>query len=126
MSHQGSNLNNVVYLNKKSGRHNMAERIENRQTKMLTISIRQILIFTLSIIIMLIAGFQLFRSHQIASRLDQDYSRLKHAEEVAMRENIQLQQEYQLMQNPDYLLELARRDYLYSEPGEIVFDLDEK
>lgn len=39
-------------------------------------------------------------------------------------ENKKIKDEYQQTQEPDYLEEVARRDYFYSKPGEIVFDID--
>ena len=36
-----------------------------------------------------------------------------------------LLQEYLKLQDPEYLAEIARRDYYYAKPGEIIFDLGE-
>lgn len=39
----------------------------------------------------------------------------------AIEENRQAQLAYQLIQTDDYLAQVARRDYYYSKPGEIIF-----
>ncbi|MBK0348433.1 septum formation initiator family protein [Aerococcaceae bacterium zg-ZJ1578] len=40
----------------------------------------------------------------------------------AVEKNRQAQQEYQQVQDEDYLAQVARRDYYYSKPGEVIFD----
>lgn len=43
----------------------------------------------------------------------------------AVEKNRQAQQEYNQVQDSEYLEQVARRDYYYSKEGEIIFDLGE-
>lgn len=43
----------------------------------------------------------------------------------AVEKNRQAQQEYNQVQDDEYLEQVARRDYYYSKDGEIIFDLGE-
>lgn len=42
-----------------------------------------------------------------------------------VEKNRQAQQEFNLVQDEEYLEDVARRDYYYSKEGEIIFDLGE-
>lgn len=116
---------NVVFINQKQTQNQMAQRLPQEKPEHRGISTQQVLIFVMGLVILGLGGYPLVSAHINGNQVDQAYQELKLAEEEAMHENIRLQQEYQLMQDPDYLAEVARRDYLYSKPGEIVFDLED-
>nr|WP_236785214.1 septum formation initiator family protein [Alteribacter salitolerans] len=67
--------------------------------------------------------FTLFSQHstiqeqeKIQEELDQNLANLE-------KEELELKEEKQLLQDYDYIAELARRDYFLTKPGETLFQL---
>lgn len=50
----------------------------------------------------------------------------KTAKDVAIVQHREVAREHEQLQDPDYLTGVARRDYRYSKPGEIVFILKDE
>lgn len=48
------------------------------------------------------------------------------AHKQAVNTNREAQQAYQMVKDPDYLAQIARKDYFYSKEGEIIFDFVEE
>ncbi|MGX7092073.1 FtsB family cell division protein [Hutsoniella sourekii] len=86
--------------------------------------------FTLIILIggmlTLIVGGQFWHTLRQTSVKQAEYEEAKFAYQEALDQNRQVQAEYQHLHDSDYLANVARRDYYYSKPGEIIFELGEE
>lgn len=84
---------------------------------------RKIVFALVGIVAILMTGYPMIQTLTHSKEVAHDYAVSQEAHEQAIQQNRSVQQEYQKVQNPDYLAEIARRDYFYSKPGEIIFDL---
>lgn len=116
----------VVYLPNKGQRgRSMAEVIPNKPASKQSFGIRTMGIIILGIVVVGLSTFPLLQALSDSQETTQTLKDTKQAEKEAMQENIQAQEEYKHMQDPDYLSDVARRDYYYSKPGEIIFELND-
>ncbi|XJS10308.1 septum formation initiator family protein [Aerococcaceae bacterium WGS1372] len=114
----------VVYL-PTHGKKNrkMAETISNQQKQAEKFSKRTLGIIVIGIVGVSLSIVPLIQAMNESQTIMHTLEETKKAEKEAMQENIQVQDEYKHMQDPDYLADVARRDYYYSKPGEIIFEL---
>lgn len=128
-SSSSSKLNrnkNVVYLPTQGQRgRKMAEVLPNQQDKPEKFGKKTVGIMVLGIIGVSLSIVPLIQAINESQSISQTLQTTKQAEKEAMQDNIQAQEEYKHMQDPDYLADVARRDYYYSKPGEIIFDLED-
>ncbi|MBD3948640.1 septum formation initiator family protein [Tuanshanicoccus lijuaniae] len=80
-----------------------------------------VLLFCLSIIG--VSSWSLWQVIEKKEEMMMQLTQAQTANKKAVEKNRQAQQEYQQAQDEDYLAQVARRDYYYSKPGEIIFDL---
>lgn len=71
------------------------------------------------------AGIPLLSTMSHSTEVAQNFKQTQQAHNQAVQQNRAVQQEYLRLQDPEYLTEIARRDYYYAKPGEIIFDLGE-
>lgn len=120
------NTEKVVYLpNQRNRQRNMAEPLPQPQKAAKSFRIQTVIIMAIGIIGVSLATVPLVQALKESQMVTQELKAVKQEEKEAMQENIQAQEEYKHMQDPDYLADVARRDYYYSKPGEIIFDLEE-
>lgn len=118
------NQRKVVYIDKYVSPHQMAEKRPVNKTNQRPFHHKAIII-GLGLLTIALACLPLIQTVGESKAVHQQYTATQELEEEAKVENLMSQEEYQHMQDPDYLAEVARRDYLYSKPGEIVFDIKE-
>ena len=76
--------------------------------------------------IFLVLGFatvSVFKAQQQHKQYQTQLEQAKAAQEIAVKQNRELFQATQQMKDPHYLEEVARRDYYYTKPGEVIFEL---
>lgn len=98
--------------------------VEKKEVKQ-AISLRTLSIFAIGMIAIFLATMPLVQAYKEAEMVTQELQAVKEQEKEAMQENIQAQEQYKHMQDSEYLADVARRDYYYSKPGEIIFDLSD-
>lgn len=72
-----------------------------------------------------LAGIPLLSTMSHSAEVTRHFDQTQQAHNQAVQQNRAVQQEYLRLQDPEYLAEIARRDYYYAKPGEIIFDLGE-
>lgn len=104
----------------------MAERIEGDQPKRRRKHIlrRLVLAITGGMVLLLSLG-SFYQTRRQENALDEQIESAKSKQGALLEEQRALHQEYQLFTSPDYLAEVARRDYYYSKPGEIIFNIQD-
>lgn len=65
----------------------------------------------------------LYKTYEQSQLAQQHYEQALSDNQKAIERYQAVSNEFQLLQNPEYLAEIARRDYYYSKPNEIIFDL---
>lgn len=120
------NNGKVVYLPKRHDTRRMMAQppVEKKEVKQ-AISLRTLSIFAIGMIAIFLATMPLVQAYKEAEMVTQELQAVKEQEKEAMQENIQAQEQYKHMQDSEYLADVARRDYYYSKPGEIIFDLSD-
>lgn len=102
----------------------MAQRQESAQSSSRNFKrLRPSIIGLIGFFAVAIAGFPMIQTLTHSKEIAENYATTQAMHEQAIQQNRAVQQEYQKMQDPEYLAEIARRDYFYSKPGEIIFDL---
>lgn len=104
---------------------NQSKKLSNQNGKK-QMSTYSIVISVMSAVVVLGASWSLF---QTLGKQQAAMERLDQAQAVnrqAVENNRQAQQEFQRVQDSEYLAQIARRDYYYSKEGEIIFDLKEE
>lgn len=72
-----------------------------------------------------LAGIPLLSTLSHSTEVAYTFQQTQQAHNQAVQQNRAVQQEYLKLQDPEYLADIARRDYYYAKPGEIIFDLGE-
>lgn len=96
-----------------------------RQQGKKQIGLYSILITTLSVIIVGAASIWTIDNINEKNTVLKQLEATKADNRQAVENNRQAQEEFQRVQDSDYLAQIARRDYYYSKEGEIIFDLKE-
>lgn len=119
------NNEKIVYLPNQRGQHRNVSadpaEVNNKPKK--AFKMQTLGVLAIGIIGVTLATVPLVQAYLESDALTQELATAKELEKEAMQENIQAQEEYKHMQDPEYLADVARRDYYYSKPGEIIFDL---
>lgn len=119
-------INNVVYLPTQGQKSRRMAEVRPHQPKQTDkFGNRTIGIILAGIIGVCLSIVPLIQARNESQAITETLQTTKQAEKEAMQENIQAQEEYKQMQDPDYLADVARRDYYYSKPGEIIFELED-
>lgn len=68
----------------------------------------------------------LWTTYQEKQSYEADYRLAQTNNQQAVEQNRQAQEDFQRLKDPNYLAEIARRDYYYSKDGELIFILPDK
>lgn len=68
----------------------------------------------------------LFNTVNKTESYKQEFEKAKATNQQAVENNRLIQEEYQRVNDPEYLADVARRDYYYTKSGEIIFVLPEE
>ncbi|MCA0972705.1 septum formation initiator family protein [Halobacillus litoralis] len=86
--------------------------------------VRRLVMF--AVLVMVVAGFMGFyhikQKAVYAEKLEQ-YDQLQENMEVLKQEEKDLKQEIELLNNEEYVLQIARTNYFFSKEGEIIFKM---
>jgi len=104
-----------------SATRRMAERIEVKPST--NSKGRKLVLVMVGLIAIALAGIPLLRTMSRSAEVAENFEQTQQAHNQAVQQNRVVQQEYLRLQDPEYLAEIARRDYYYAKPGEIIFDL---
>lgn len=77
------------------------------------------------VLVMCIAAIPLIKTWIQTQDYKAKFEEAKQHNQQAVEANRQVQAQYQQVNDPKYLEEVARRDYYYSKDGEIIFVLPE-
>ncbi|UUX32886.1 FtsB family cell division protein [Fundicoccus culcitae] len=77
------------------------------------------------LIVLSIFVVPLYQTYTQSQQVKSEYEQAVADNTQAAQRYQTVQDEFQLLQNPEYIAEIARRDYYYSKPNEIIFDLGE-
>lgn len=113
-----------VYKNHKSSEVDLSELPDQKMKGQNSPSKRLFIIFT-CILVMCVAAIPLIKTWIQTHEYKAKFEEAKHQNQQAVEANRQIQAQYQQVNNPEYLEEVARRDYYYSKDGEIIFILPE-
>lgn len=89
-------------------------------------TLREKVIASVAAVAVLYCGVSLGRTIYQTNAYEQQLVSAKAENEVAIVQQREVTREHQQLQDPDYLEGVARRDYRYSKPGEIVFILKDE
>ena len=84
----------------------------------------RMLVFHAGLLVMVgfaIASWQKIQQEQ--RQVQDQLVQAKAEQELAIKQNRELFQATQQLKDPQYLEDVARRDYYYTKPGEIIFEL---
>lgn len=112
---------NVVYLDQQP--HNQTEKTSRNR-----LSRKQLTQWVLGGITALVLGTSAWSLYQTVNAYQEQQLALQEAKteyQAAQESHAQLVEESKRVSDPEYLGQIARRDYYYSKPGEIVFELDQ-
>ncbi|MBU9722005.1 MULTISPECIES: FtsB family cell division protein [Bacillaceae] len=85
---------------------------------------RRLTVFGLLVIILVaFTGITMYNQHSLLEDLNEEKARLESKLEVLQEEEKDLSEEIQLLHDPDYIAEIARRDFFLTKPGETLFQL---
>lgn len=70
-----------------------------------------------------VTGIYFTHKGQVAAQTAFEMAKLEQDKVIAKQRRIA--KDYQRVQDPDYIAGLARRDYYYSKPGELIFELED-
>ncbi|MDO4431717.1 MAG: septum formation initiator family protein [Aerococcaceae bacterium] len=76
-----------------------------------------------AVMVLAMLGVPLVRALQQQNDYQKQYEQAKNANQQAVIQHRQVAEEHQRLQDSDYLAGVARRDYYYTKPGEMVFIL---
>ncbi|MDV2583240.1 septum formation initiator family protein [Alkalibacillus haloalkaliphilus] len=125
LKRKGTKTNNVKKINttyvKQQEQH--LER-KQREKKLL---IRRLVAFgVLFTIIVGTLSLYFFQQQTIHSEKESEYEQLQSELQAQLEEQEELEREVELLNDVDYLLQIARKDYFFSKEGEIIFTLPEE
>ena len=86
-------------------------------------SIRKVIIYGLSLLAMVGGSLFVYQANQQQVQQEQILMQAKEENAEATAKNRELFQATQQLKDPQYLEQVARRDYYYTKPGETVFEL---
>ena len=70
-----------------------------------------------------LTGLPLWQTYQQQTTYEKQLEQAKVEKEQAVQQNRDVFQVTQQLKDPNYLEDVARRDYYYTKPGEIIFEL---
>lgn len=126
MNQNQSNTKNVVFLDTARRQpRQMATKSSRVPTRHSAGNFKTWAAIGMSCILILFFSIQYYQIRQQHAQTMDRLNEVKQIETQLVKENAEIQREYQLIQDPEYLAQVARRDYYYSKPGEIIFKIDE-
>ncbi|WP_027964458.1 FtsB family cell division protein [Halalkalibacillus halophilus] len=98
-----------------------------RQAREKKLLIRRLAAFAI-IFTFIIGSLSIFHFQQRSAYNDQqqEYQQLEEDLQVYQSEQSSLEREIELLNDVDYLLQIARKDYFFSKEGEVIFTLPDE
>ncbi|MFD1849251.1 septum formation initiator family protein [Oceanobacillus bengalensis] len=89
--------------------------------------IRRLVLFSLITLIVLgsMAGYHLQQRAVYAEKVE-EYEQLEDTLADLEHEELLLEEEIELLQNEDYILDIARTNYFFSKEGELIFKIPDE
>lgn len=94
-----------------------------RQTQPARSHGRRLIFHALLVLGLIAAAVPLWRTYQEQVAAEQAHAQAKADQEQAIQQNREVFQGTQQMKDATYLEDVARRDYYYTKPGEVIFEL---
>ena len=117
-------LSNVYLTDEKQTVQRMSMQQANQGKRKWTVRERIISVVAVLFVVGLLWPY--FNATSQTATYQQQLDRAKAENKQAVVKQREVVQDYQRVQDPDYLAGVARRDYYYSKPGEIVFILKDE
>ncbi|WP_017187584.1 FtsB family cell division protein [Alkalibacillus haloalkaliphilus] len=125
LKRKGTKTNNVKKIN--SAYVKQQEQHLERKQREKKLLIRRLVAF--GVLFSIIVGTLLlyfFQQQTIHSEKESEYEQLQSELQAQLEEKEELEREVELLNDVDYLLQIARKDYFFSKEGEIIFTLPEE
>ena len=125
MNNQLKRSDNVVYMPNRGNVRRNSRVTPSSNSEPNSTPFVNLIVFLAGLSLLIVGGTQyIYARNQEQLALEQ-LEQAKQQEQQAIAELVATKEEYLLMQDPEYLQEVARRDYYYSNPGEIIFEIEE-
>lgn len=83
---------------------------------------RRLIAYSILTVILSVSFISVFTSqHQLLNEKKEEKERLQHELKLVKKQEIDLREEINKLQDYEYVGELARRDYFFSDDGETIF-----
>lgn len=115
---------NVIEFPKNISHIKQKEMVERQEKQIQTLRLSGL--FLLACCLILTMGYTTYRNYTKLASAKQQLNELVVIEEKSYMERQVAQEELDRLLDPEYVLELARRDLFYSKPGEVLFDIPVK
>lgn len=119
-------MNTYQYPNKNQRLIDDQDRTNGSKPAKRSFSGQTMMVTGLCFVMLLIVGIPLYKSYNQLQANQEVYQQAQAENRQAVENNRLIQREYQKFNDPEYLEEIARRDYYYSKDGEIIFVLPEE
>ena len=107
-------------------RQNQTSNIKHQSTQSSESPFQTKFIIAACIVAMGFCAVPLISTINKTAGFQQEYEKAKVTNQQAVENNRLIQEEYQRVNDPEYLADVARRDYYYTKSGEIIFVLPEE
>lgn len=94
-----------------------------KESQQQVLKVRSLIFTLLAFAVIVMAIIPLHRTQLEAEELAVKYRKIQEENEDAIAEHRQAFQMAKQLEDPAFLADVARRDYYYSLPGEIIFEL---
>ncbi|AOM84615.1 FtsB family cell division protein [Salisediminibacterium beveridgei] len=71
------------------------------------------------------AGFTIYQQSEQMAEQEAEIARLEVQQQELKSEELRLESEIESLQDPEYIAEIARRDFFLTKPGETLFQIPE-
>lgn len=115
---QAQGKSKVVYLNQQPGNYKENQGRSQQSVK------RPLVIAMVGLASIFICSVPIFTALQAQSVNQENLLQAKAQYQEVQAAHAKLQEEAQRLNDPDYLAQVARKDYYYSKEGEIIFKLE--
>lgn len=116
-----SQKNKVVFLDQRQDNFRQADQVEPRQVTSLG---RLGIIVLVGSLVLLAVGLPIKDSLSQYRSQETELKAVKAEYQQAQQRHLELNEALKRLDDPEYLAEIARKDYYYSKPGEIIFNLE--
>ncbi|MFC4737774.1 septum formation initiator family protein [Bacillus daqingensis] len=103
--------------------HRQEEMEEKRSRRMKGLKRRLSVFGAFMLLFVIIVSVTLYQQHSAIQDSERENQLLQEELEELQAEGSSLEEEIELLHDPEYIAELARRDFFLSKPGETLFQL---